>query len=123
MPEIKFPSRWLKANVNVKEGDTISFLSTGELRQDQWVFMVRINRTGEEKFFGLNKKNFNAISALYGTDSDKWVGKNMKVKIVTVDNPRGGEVEAVRLYDPAKTSADVPEESLVTAFDDSEDES
>ena len=109
MPEITFPSRFLKANVNVKEGDTITFLNTGEFdkKQEQWVFKVRINRTGDERLFGLNKKNFNAIAGLYGKNSDAWVGKNMKVRVVTVDNPRGGEVEAVRLADPAKETDDV----------------
>jgi hypothetical protein len=29
----------------------------------------------------------------------------MKVKVVTVESPRGGEVEAIRLYDPAGTPA------------------
>ncbi len=103
MPEIIFPSKWLKADVNVKEGDTITFLNTGEFdkKQEQWVFKVRVNRTGDEKLFGLNKKNFTAIETLYGKNSDSWVGKNMKVKIVTVESPRGGEVEAIRLYDPA----------------------
>jgi hypothetical protein len=58
MPEIIFPSKWLKADVNVKEGDTITFLNTGEFdkKQEQWVFKVRVNRTGDEKLFGLNKK-------------------------------------------------------------------
>ena len=112
MPEIIFPSKWLKADVNVKEGDTITFLNTGEFdkKQEQWVFKVRVNRTGDEKLFGLNKKNFTAIEALYGKNSDSWVGKNMKVKIVTVESPRGGEVEAIRLYDPAGApSTDVEE--------------
>ncbi len=58
MPEIIFPSKWLKADVNVKEGDTITFLNTGEFdkKQEQWVFKVRVNRTGDEKLFGLNKR-------------------------------------------------------------------
>jgi hypothetical protein len=114
MPEIIFPSKWLKADVNVKEGDTITFLNTGEFdkKQEQWVFKVRVNRTGDEKLFGLNKKNFTAIEALYGKNSDSWVGKNMKVKIVTVESPRNGEVEAIRLYDPAGTpTVDVEEEN------------
>ncbi len=34
----------------------------------------------------------------------------MKVKIVTVESRRGGEVEAIRLYDPAGTpTVDVEE--------------
>ena len=62
MPEIIFPSKRLKANVNVKEGDTITFLNRGEFdkKQEQWVFKVRVNRTGDEKLSGLNKKNFTA---------------------------------------------------------------
>jgi len=33
MPEIIFPSKWLKADMNVKERDIITFLNTGEFRQ------------------------------------------------------------------------------------------
>jgi hypothetical protein len=67
----------LKADVNVQDGDIITF-STGELKQDQWVFKVHVNRTGEEKLFRLNTKNFNAISGVYRPNSDDWNGKNSK---------------------------------------------
>jgi hypothetical protein len=123
MPEIIFPSKWLKANVNCKEGDTITFLNVGEYdkKEEQWIFKVRVLRTGDEKLFSLNKKNFAATSALYGSNSDSWAGKMMKVKVITVENPRtGGEVDAIRLHDPA--SPDLPDatndsDSPITAFD------
>jgi hypothetical protein len=108
MPEIVFPSRWLKANVNVRQGDTITFLNAGEFdkKQEQWVFKVRVARTGEEKLFGLNKKNFTAISNLYGKNSDEWIDKQMGIRVVTVESPKGGEVDAIRLHDPARDVTD-----------------
>lgn len=104
MPDIIFPSKWLKAGVNVKQGDIITFVNVGEQdKNQQWIFTVRVESTGEEKLFSLNKKNFNAISALYGKNSDSWVGKRMKIRVTTVENPKTGEeVEAVRLVDPAR---------------------
>ena len=35
MPEIFFPSKWLKAEANVKHGDNIRFLDKGTLKEDQ----------------------------------------------------------------------------------------
>jgi len=45
------------------------FLNTGEFdkKQGQWVFKVQVNRTGDEKLFGLNKKNFTVIEERFTT--------------------------------------------------------
>ena len=115
MPKILFPSKWLKANVNVKEGDVVKFLNSGEFdkKQEQWVFKMLVNRTQEEKLFGLNKKNFNAIAKLYGDNSDDWVYKEMKVHIITIESPRTGEeVETIRLYGPEGSSSETEEEEV-----------
>lgn len=107
MPEIKFESDWLKANENVKQGDHIRFLDEGHQdEKGQWVFKVGVipNGVGEiakVKKFSMNKKNFNAISKAYGSNSDKWMGKEMRVSVRRVENPKSGEmVSAVRLTAP-----------------------
>lgn len=121
MPEIVFPSAWLKAGVNVNQGDNIRFLDEGEQdKNDNWVFLVGIvpdgkNEITEQKKFQINKKNFDAVAKIYGTNSDNWVGKEMKVRVVKVMNPRTDEmVKAVRLIAPGGMVAsdvdDLPED-------------
>lgn len=107
MPEIKFESPWISAGEDVKEGDIITFVDAGKLQKnkksgkDQWVFTVRVQRTQAEKFFSLNKTNFKKVSGLHGTNSDNWVGKEMKVHLVMVESPSTGEeVPGIRLRDP-----------------------
>lgn len=113
MPEIKFDAVWLKANGNVYAGDNIRFLDAGEQDKDKnWVFLVGVIPQGDkeiavQKKFQLNRTNFKKVSKIYGTNSDKWVGKEMKIKFVEVTNPRTGEEqEGIRLIDPANLTGD-----------------
>lgn len=110
MPEIVFDSEWLKARVNVHQGDHIKFLDTGtkikdRKGRDQWVFVVGVIPKGRDvitvqKKFSLNKSNFTAITEIYGSNSDKWVGKEMRVSIIQTNNPSGQLVPAIRLTGP-----------------------
>lgn len=110
MPEIKFESDWLKANDNVKQGDHIRFLDTGHKdEKGTWVFKIGVIAGGSgdivrTKKFSLNKKNFLAVSKVYGSNSDEWLGKEMRVAVRSVENPKTGEyVPAVRLAPPGAT--------------------
>ena len=107
MPEIKFESEWLKANNNVEEGDLIRFLNAGEQDKDKnWVFLVGVipagtSRIVTQKKFSLNKRNFESIKAIHGSNSDEWVNKDMQVMVREVENPKTGElVDAIRLCAP-----------------------
>src|SRR5271157_1201351 len=111
MPEVKFTSKWLKARENVQHGDYVKFLDAGVLTNagtpnEKWTFKVSVipkdnpSAVGPEKDFTLNKTNFKAISAIYGTNSDNWVGKQMRVGIIRVQNMQGQMVAAVRLSAP-----------------------
>ena len=108
MPEIVFPSEWLKVGVNVAQGDTIKFMDAGILDQEteRYVFTVEIYHDGlmiESKKFNLNKGNFKATSAVYGTNSDAWIGKEMIVNAVKVRNPQSGlMVDGIALSAPVK---------------------
>lgn len=108
MPEITFPTEWLKARVNVQHGDYIRFLDTGTQDKDsRWVFQVGIiaqARPGvvvESKKFSLNKTNFDEVARMYGTNSDKWKDKEMRVSVVKVRNQKGILVPSVRLVSPS----------------------
>ncbi len=107
MPEIKFPSDFLKMNINCKHGDIIKFKDAGTQNdKGQWTFVVEIYHNAayqEDKKFSLNKGNFNNVSALYGTNSDAWVGKEMEVNLIKSRNPQTGlMVDSVLLMEPAK---------------------
>lgn len=119
MPEITFDSPWLKAKANVQHGDHIRFMDTGTQEQKgektQWVFNVGVIPQGQKsvvatKKFSLNKKNFKAVAAVYGTNSDAWEGKEMRVAIVRVQNPEGDIVPGIRLSAPGVVEDGVEEE-------------
>ncbi len=112
MPEIKFPSKFLKAEVNANEGDIIRFLDIPKMDlDDNLVGTVGIIPMGfkemtEQKKFQINKTNFKAISKLFGTNTDNWKGKEVQIHIGTANNPNNGEevasikVKAVGGADP-----------------------
>lgn len=107
MPEIKFPSAWLKLGDNVSVGDLIQFNNAGEPNEEgQYIFEVTVLRDGmpvDTKKFGLNKTNYKIISELYGTNSDEWVGKQMQVNKVKVRNPQTGSmVDSIILEAPTE---------------------
>lgn len=110
MPNLleKFDSEWIKAGVNVKQNDNIKFLDIADVdpndKDNRIIVNVAIIRNGEAiktKKFNINATNFKAIAKEYGTNSDKWVDKEMRVNIVKRQNPKTGEiVPAVALSSP-----------------------
>lgn len=103
MPEIKFDSVFVKAGVNITEGDKIKFLDAGQKdEKGRWVFQVEVvsKKTGNvrcEKKFSLNKTNFNAVASFYGSNSDNWIGQEMTVRVMLVNDPSGKAVKGIRL--------------------------
>lgn len=106
MPEITFPSEWLKLGNTVHEGDHIAFTDVGEFdgERESWNFTVSVIRDGKkihDKKFTLNKTNFGAVSELYGTNSDNWIGKEMRVNKTRTRNPSTGTtVDSILLSAP-----------------------
>ena len=125
MPNIIFDSEFLKAGVNVIEGDKIRFLDAGQKdSKDRWIFQVAVisGKTGNvrsQKKFSLNKTNFNAIASHYGGNSDGWVGKEMNVSVVMVQDPSGKAVKGIRLVG----KDDVANNSLDEIVEEETDES
>lgn len=118
MPEVIFPSPWLKINENVKSGDTIRFIDSGKWesepgRDDRYVITVAVFRGKDlieaDKKFNLNKTNFKAVSALYGTNSDNWLNKDMTVAAIKARNPQTGQaVDSILLEAPAAPAEAAP---------------
>lgn len=111
MPEIKFPTEWLKIGDNTQDGDNIQFLDAGEQDEDgRWTFNVAVLRNGDvvefSKKFNLNKGNFKEVSALYGSNSDLWINKEMKVVKIKARNPQTNSlVDSIALEAPAPKPA------------------
>lgn len=109
MPEIKYPSKWVKIGVNIEDGDRIQFTDAGAFdpENENYTFNVIIvheGLPGETKKFALNKGNFKIVSALYGSNSDAWVGKQMQVNKIRVRNPQlNAMVDGIELAAPVLT--------------------
>jgi hypothetical protein len=92
----KFPSKFLKIRVNVKDGDLIRFLDEPRMdADDKLVGLVGIIPQGfsqmtEQKKFQVNKTNYKATAAVHGEDCAEWVGKEMQVREVVANNPSTG---------------------------------
>jgi hypothetical protein len=118
MPEIKFPSDWLKINDNVQNGDIVKFVDAGRFDEEKesWEFVMQIyhnNEKTETKKFNLNKTNYNAVKELYGSNSDNWVGKTMKVALTKARNPQLGKlVDSILLEKPTDEEKKIPESAI-----------
>lgn len=65
--------------------------------------------SGKEKGLIANKTNCRTIAALYGNNTDDWVGKRITLYVSTTRNPDGGgETECIRIRPkaPAGKSAE-----------------
>lgn len=93
-----FPSKWLKASDI--EGDmrvSIASVTMEDVGDDDRKPVVWFNEY--DKGMVLNKTNANNVSALYGADSDNWIGKPMTLATAMVDF-QGKSMRALRLYAP-----------------------
>ena len=94
----------------MEDGDKIMFTDVGTFNEEneRYVFVVEIIKNGEaveKKKFTLNKGNYEATKALYGENSDAWVGKVMQVAKTRVRNPQTGlKVDSIELVAPVVTA-------------------
>lgn len=109
MPEIDFPSPFLKVIKDVKSGDIIKFIDAGTKNKDgDWIFTIEVEGKRDDegndlvKKFQLNKTNWKIISKEYGTNSDNWIDKSFQVVIIKTQNPQGEIVDAIRFTIPNK---------------------
>jgi len=66
---------------------------------------------GKEKGLVLNKTNANNIAAIYGTDTDGWVGKSVVLVEALVDF-QGRSVPAIRVRGPQPNGRQSPNAPL-----------
>jgi hypothetical protein len=101
-------SEWVKAHLNVKNGDHLRILDEGTVvknqkGEDQLELNVEVLRDGSvlyRKKFSLNKTNHKVIAAKCGFDSKNWVGQEFRANIVKKQDPNGRLVDSVALSLP-----------------------
>ena len=93
-----FPSKWLKSD-DIQQPTPVTFrnvtmeeVGDGEHKPVAWFNEF-------DKAMVLNKTNANNTSALYGPDSDGWIGRQMLLTTAMVDF-QGRSTRALRLYAP-----------------------
>ncbi len=84
---------WLKSE-NVKSGDTLTFLSGGEIVPSgkytyedgtpKKQFVIKLTHNGAEADFTVNATNKKILIASFGDETDSWVGKSVKVDVANV---------------------------------------
>lgn len=90
-----FPSHFLKAKVNCKQDDIIKILDEGVVDTDaqgKLKLTLKVSINGEEKLFGCNATNRKLLTRLYGSNTKNWVGKELMINIVKVNNPATGQL-------------------------------
>lgn len=115
MPDLnkEFPSQWLKVNVDVKNGDTLTFTDAGKVTTDgvddkgnpkrRLDIHVKVDKTGVEKSMTINATNRKRLVKSWGENTDNWVGKTAEVIVEKKTNPRSGElVDSISLIAAGK---------------------
>lgn len=89
--KIKIESPYLKAKINIQDGEYITFLNEGEYQPSSFdpkkkSLVCKVGLAdGEEKIFTLSNKNQGKMLEAFGDDSKNWIGKKVQVEIVKKD--------------------------------------
>lgn len=91
MPTLERPTGKFLTNKDVKTGDILTFIDAGEEKPGKnfngkeitkFIITVRLP-DGEEKSADLNNTSKKNMMDEYGENSDKWIGKDCRVEVVT----------------------------------------
>jgi hypothetical protein len=93
MPELSKLDKFVKAS-NVKNGDIILFLDGGQIKEmdfkedngtvkKQPVLEMKVKHNGDEKIYSPNKTTRDLLGKAWGTNTDAWIGKKGKVKLIS----------------------------------------
>jgi hypothetical protein len=119
MPKITISSAFAKTGEDIKDGDIIKILNAGEQRPSPrdakkmvWNFQIE-TVDGLAKLMTFNNTSLRALTAKWGDNSDKWVGKMVMVEVMKqmVGNERK-EVAYLTPADDEDASKDIEEEEL-----------
>ncbi len=101
-----------KKGVDIMDGDRITIANEGKEVVGQFgpqdVFLVRL-KSGEEKNINVNQTSINGLVDAYGEDSLQWIGKIVKVWLIT-QNVAGKFVKVLYISHP---DADLTENGFI----------
>ena len=109
-----FVSDWLKMNDTCKHGDIIKFTEdlsafpdgvdergNPKIKLEGKVEVIRDGKSLHVKKFSVNRTNRKAIQALHGSETKNWVGKELMVNQILVNNPKTGQpVQGIAITAP-----------------------
>lgn len=89
MPNTAELSDYLKPD-HVTDGDTVTFANAGEIKSKSFkegdeprkVLEIGVTFKGEKKTYSPNATSIKNLSAAWGTDTEKWVGKTAALYVV-----------------------------------------
>ena len=91
-----------KKGIDYKDGDTLTIANEGKQVVGQFgeqdVFLVKLPN-GEEKNINVNQTSLNGLVDAYGADSKQWIGKEVKVHLIS-QNVSGKFVKVAYISHP-----------------------
>lgn len=99
-------SKFAKADVNIFQGDKVTFITEGADVESTFEGVTRTNfeisinlKDGEDKVISMNIDSFNNMLDVYGEDTSKWIGEDALVNILDIE-VNGKNVKQVILTHP-----------------------
>lgn len=100
---VKLGSNFLKAS-DCKEGDIIEFLNEGEwVKSEKYTypdgnpknqFQIKVKHQGNEKLLGLNKISRDSLCSEFGGDTNYWIGKKAKLRLIPLPQLKTSMIQA-----------------------------
>ena len=82
--KVSISGEFAKVGEDFKDGDIIKILNAGEIIPGEWGDrqMFKISVSTGEKHLSFNQTSVNNLIDVFGEDTQKWVGQNVKVWVV-----------------------------------------
>lgn len=83
--KVTIETDYVKPNINIRDGDIITFLDEGRYRDGEYGRYLEINvrlPNGEEKKLTPNNTSVANMVELYGDDTVEWIGEDARVNLV-----------------------------------------
>ena len=82
--KVSISGEFAKVGEDFKDGDIIKILNAGEIIPGEWGDrqMFKISVSTGEKNLSFNQTSVNNLIDVFGEDTQKWVGQNIKVWVV-----------------------------------------
>ena len=114
MAKIELQSKYVKAGVDIKEGDVCVIRSEGikvetpnDKSKKRWQFEIEL-MSGTIKTISPNNSSLVNLIKLWGDEMSEWIGQSMSATIVKVNTPNG--IKDSIIWSPVGFKKQEPEE-------------